>query len=248
MKGKIIVICIIAISVIATISNFADKSIDGKTIVFLGDSLMAGYGNNDRGFEYYWKSALPNSTLINHARGGSTITDNTGDDDIVILNQVKSLNNVNPDVIIFDGGANDILGYAMEYLDKNLEKDIGTVEEDKNKMSDPNTVIGDLEEIIIALQNKFPNAKLYYLQLFLIDDETIDKITINESIKPELKKRRDELYSQIKVLCKKRNVGYLQVSDRLLETEKKYRQDDWIHINEEGYKILSPYILKELQK
>lgn len=108
MKGKIIVICIVAISVIATISNFADKSIDGKTIVFLGDSLMAGYGNNDRGFEYYWKSALPNSTLINHARGGSTITDNTGDDDIVILNQVKSLNNVNPDVIIFDGGANDL--------------------------------------------------------------------------------------------------------------------------------------------
>lgn len=246
MRKKIIIIGILAVSLIATISNFVDSDLDGKTIAFLGDSLMAGYGNEDRGFEYYWKDLLPNSTLINHARGGSTITDNTGDDDIVIINQVKTLTG-EPDVIIFDGGANDILGYGMEYLNNDLKKEIGTVEPDKNKMTDPNTVLGDLEEIIVALQEKYPKAKLYYLQLFLVDDETIDKVTINEAIKPDMKARRDALYSQIKVLCEKRGIGYIDVSDKFKETEKKYRQDDWIHLKEEGYQVLTRYILEKLQ-
>lgn len=246
MRKKIVILGILAVSLIATISNFVDNNLDGKTIAFLGDSLMSGYGNNDRSFEYYWKDLLPNSNLENYARGGSTITDNTGDDDIVIINQVKKITG-EPDIIIFDGGANDILGYGMEYLDNNLKKEIGTVELDKEKMSDPNTVIGDLEEIIVAIQEKYPKAKLYYLQLFLIDDETIDKVTINESIKPDMKSRRDALYSQIKVLCEKRGVGYIQVADKLIETEKKYRQDDWIHLKEEGYQVLTPYILEKLK-
>lgn len=246
MRKKIVIIGIMAAAVVAIISNFIDNNLDGKTIAFLGDSLIEGYGNDFKGFDYYWKSILPNSTFINNSKSGSTITDNTGEDNIVIINQVKTLTG-EPDVIIFDGGANDIIGYGLGFLKEELKKDIGTVELDKNKMSDPNTVIGDLEEIIVELQEKYPKAELYYLQLFLIDDETIDKITLDESKKPDIKYRRDKLYEQIKILCKKHNVGYIQVSDKLIETEKKYRQDDWIHLKEEGYQLLTPYILEKLK-
>ena len=60
-------------------------------------------------------------------------------------------------------------------------------------MSDTNTVIGDLEEAIVELQKRFPDAKLCYLQMFLIDDPTIDTITLDESKKPEMRERRDSL-------------------------------------------------------
>ena len=62
-----------------------------------------------------------------------------------------------------------------------------------------------------------------------------------------MKARRDALYSQIKVLCEKRGVGYIDVANKFVETEKKYRQDDWIHLKEEGYQVLTKYILEKLQ-
>ena len=246
MKKIVIFLIIILIVFLLILSNFLDDDLDGKTIAFIGDSLMAGYGNNDRAFEYYLKEALPNSNFINNSRSGSTITDNTGTDNIVMINQVKTLTG-EPDVIVFDGGANDIIGYGLGFLNEDLKKDIGTVEKDINKMSDSNTVIGDLEEVIVELQKKYNKAKLYYLQIFLIDDTTIDKITIDESKKPDMKARRDALYSQIKVLCEKRGVGYIDVANKFVETEKKYRQDDWIHLKEEGYQVLTKYILEKLQ-
>lgn len=247
MKKRIIIILIILIIIfILILSNFLDNDLDGKTIAFIGDSLMAGYGNGDKAFEHYLKEALPNSKFINNSRSGSTITDNTGTDNIIMINQVKTLTG-EPDVIVFDGGANDIIGYGLGFLNESLKKEIGTVEPDKNKMSDSNTVIGDLEEVIVELKNKYPKAKLYYLQIFLIDDETIDKITIDESKKPDMKERRDLLYSQIKVLCKKRGVGYIDVANKFIETEKRYRQDDWIHLKEEGYQVLTPYILEKIK-
>lgn len=245
MKKWIIILIIVLVIIIAILSNFLDKGLDGKTIAFIGDSLMAGYGNEDRGFEYYLKEALPNSKFINNSKSGSTITDNTGTDNIIMLNQVKTLTG-EPDVIVFDGGANDIIGYGLGFMNESLKKEIGTVELDKNKMSDSNTVIGDLEEVIVELQKKYPKAKLYYLQIFLIDDATIDKITLDESKKPDMKERRDLLYSQIELLCEKRKVDYIDVTDKLVETEKKYRQDDWIHLKEEGYQVLTKYILDKL--
>ena len=248
MKKKCVIILIVILIIsLIILSNFFDKNLDGKTIAFLGDSLMEGYGNDFRAFEYYLADSLPNSKFINNSRSGSTVTDNTGTDEIIMMNQVKSLTG-EPDIIVFDGGANDIIGYGLGFLRNELKKEIGTVEPDKNKMSDTNTVIGDFEEVIVELQKKYPKAKLCYLQIFLIDDETIDKITIDESKKPEMKQRRDDFYEQIKILCEKRGVKYLKVADKFVETEKKYRQDDWIHLKEEGYQVLTKYVLEKLEQ
>lgn len=247
-KKKITIISILVlVAIIAVISNFLDKSLDGKKIAFFGDSLMAGYGNDDKGLDYYFKEYLPNSELVNYSRGGSTITSNTGDDDIVIINQIKSITG-DPELILFDGGANDILGYGFGYLKNELKKEIGTIDMDINKVADSNTVMGDMEKLVVDLQNKFPSAKLCYIQLFLVNDGTIDKITINEGIKPELKQRREQFFSQTKALCKKRNIEYIDVSDKVDTANLSYRQEDWIHISDLGYKKLSPYIIDELEK
>lgn len=246
MRKKIIIICFIIIASIAIISNFFDNSLDGKTIAFLGDSLVEGHGNDSKSFDYYFSEALPNSKLINNSRSGCTITDNTGNDDIILINQVKALKG-NPDIIVFNGGANDIIGYGLGFNDNNLKKEIGVVDENPNSISDQNTVIGDLEEAIVELQKKYPNSKLCYLQLFLIDDPTIDTITLDESKKPEMRSRRDALYEQIQILCKKRNVSYIDVSDKFIGKGTLYRQTDGIHLNSRGYQLITPYILEKLE-
>ena len=38
------------------------------------------------------------------------------------------------------------------------------------------------------------------------------------------------------------------MSDKFIGTGLTYRQDDWIHIKEDGYKILAPYLLEKLEK
>lgn len=231
------------------IENEADvnseyNNLDGKTIAFLGDSLIEGYGNDYKGFEYYIQSRLPNSKIINNSRSGSTVTDNSGTDNIIMLNQVKTLTG-EPDIIIFNGGINDVIGYGLEFLNNDLKKDIGEVKLDE--ATPKTTVMGDFEEVIIQLKEKYPNAQLCYLQLFLMDDETLEKITKSKDNIPDIKLRRDEFYNQIKILCKKNNVKYIEISDNSIETEKKYRQDDWIHLKEEAYETITPYILESLK-
>lgn len=224
-----------------------EKSLEGKTIAFIGDSLIRGYGNNDQGFDYYLAQNLKNTTFINNSKSGSTITDNSGNDNIIMINQAKTLTG-NPDIIVLDGGANDIMGYALGFLNNDLKKEIGTVDMTENIISTGDTVIADLEEVIIELKNKFPNAKICYVQPFLLDEDTISHLTSEENLKQEIIARRDSFYTEIQKLCTKWNMEYLDISNHFESTGTTYRQDDWIHINEEGYKLLTPYLLNKLKE
>ena len=106
-----------------------------------------------------------------------------------------------------------------------------------------------VEEVFLVFFSvkKYPNSRLCYLQLFLIDDPTIDTITLDESKKPEMRSRRDLLYEQIQILCKKRNVSYIDVSDKFIGKGTLYRQADGIHLNSRGYHLVTPYILEKLE-
>ena len=44
------------------------KLLENKTIAFLGDSLVRGYGNNDNGFDYYLSLELKNTNFINNSK------------------------------------------------------------------------------------------------------------------------------------------------------------------------------------
>ena len=224
----------------------AEVDFSKKTIAFIGDSLVEGYGNDFRGFDYYLKNELPDTKFINNSKSGSTITDNSGSDNIVMINQAKTLSG-NPDIIAFDGGANDIMGYALGFLNNELKKEIGNVDSKKG-VSSNDSVINDLEETINELKNRFPNAKLCYIQPFLLDDETVENLTQDENGRNEIKSRRDTFYAEVQKLCEKWNIKYVDVSDTFSGTGLTYRQSDWIHIKESGYKLLTPYILEGLKK
>ena len=147
-----------------------ENVLENKTIAFIGDSLVRGYGNDDKGFDYYLGLELPNTNFINNSKSGSTITSNSGEDNIVMINQAKTIEGT-PDVIVFDGGANDIMGYSLGFLNNDLKKEIGTYGDNSD------SVINDLQNVIIEMKNKYPSAKLCYIQPFLLDEETVSNLT-----------------------------------------------------------------------
>lgn len=230
-----------------TIHPAQENTLDGKTIAFIGDSLIEGYGNEFHGFDYYLAKDLPNTNFINNSKSGSTITDNSGTDNIIMLNQAKTLTG-SPDIIVFDGGANDIMGYALGFLNQDLKKEIGTIDLNSQNLSKGETVIADLEEVVLELKNKFPNAKLCYFQPFLLDDETISHLTSQISAQQEIATRRDAFYQQVQKMCQKWQIQYFDGSNHFAGTGTTYRQDDWIHIKESGYKLLTPFLLQKLKE
>lgn len=272
-KVLIIVICLcicIFLSIISSISNKeqyldedlnnniniinavnekgVDKKIDykkilnGKSIAMIGDSLIEGYGNENGGLNVYLAKKMPNAQYSNYSKSGSTVTNNTGDGNIIMANQARSIG-VNPNIILFDGGVNDIIGYDMNFLNVDLKKPIGTIDLDNPGVSQDNSVMADFEEVVQILKSRFPNAELCYVQLCLLDDTSINMLAKQVEHKDEMKQRRDELFSQIKLLCQKWDINYLDLSSKFVGTGIQYRQEDWLHINEEGYKLVAPYIL-----
>lgn len=221
--------------------------LEGKTVAFIGDSLIEGYGNDFNGLADYLAPKLPNTHFIDNSKSGSTVTDNSGTDNIIILNQARTLSG-NPDIIILNGGANDVMGYALGFLNGDLKKEIGTVNMNSNTISGGDTVITDFEEIIFELKCRFPNAKICYLQPFLLDDETINHLTSDSNQIAEIQARRDSFYGQIQQICQKWQMYCLDVSHYFIGTGTMYRQEDWTHINHNGYELITPYILEKLKE
>ena len=249
MRKRLIIIIVAAIAIFSIISGIYSNvvSLDGKQIAILGDSIMSGYGNDDHSFDYYLKDYIDGATFINNARGGSTITENTGDDEIVLINQVKSLTG-NPDLIILNGGANDIFGYALGFLDSSKKLEIVSIDKDKKEISDPNTVLGNLENVFKEIKERFPSARVCFTSVLLIDEDTISNITKDESKKPDIRDRRDKFFEGVPILCEKYGVYYADLSDLFVGHNEIYRQSDWIHMTETGYVKVTPFLYQHLKK
>jgi len=245
VKKRIAIICIVLFIFIIMLSNFVSRDLNGIEVAMIGDSIMAGYGNENNSFEVYFSKIMPESTMSNYAVPSSTLSTNTGNDGIVISNQVDLIKGY-PELIIMDGGANDIISYAMTMRDKSLRKEIGSLDENGNIQD--GTVLKDFENTILKIREKYPDARICYVQMFLIDEDTIDKVTIDAAAKAEIIERRDLLWDGIEKVCEKNGVFFVDISDKFVGTELKYRQEDWIHISDVGYQYITPYLIEELDK
>lgn len=148
-----------------------------KTIACVGDSLM--YGFRGKGFGEYIREET-GATILKWCMGGSTISDNTPGQYRTIKEQAETLKNAQQvggyndiDLIIFDGGGNDIISYSASGIDPSLKKEVGTIDKSSLEPSSENTVAADFEEIIQILKTDFPNATICYLQPLLLDDDVL---------------------------------------------------------------------------
>ena len=267
-----------------------------KKILWFGDSLMRGYGNNNKGFPEYFEE-LTGIECINSSFSGSTITDNTAEatgssDPITLKSQVESILSrpdiVNPsdvELIVLDGGGNDILLYNISGVNEKYKKEVGTADDTTS-----DTVINDFREVIDMLKQKFINAKIIFTEPLPFDetfvelivfnsfagDATLDELnkeynqhcaTIEEfrnlyfqirtdisSICDSLTSRSEQLFSELEVVCGQLGVEYLDLSYIADENRAEdgsdtntYLQADRMHITDEGYRAITPYIVEKVK-
>lgn len=154
-----------------------------KKGVWLGDSLIRGYGNYDengdwKGFPEYYADLVGAEVNLNYAFTGATISNNTPNDTNQYLRIAEQVNYLvadkttyeEMDFIALDGGGNDVIGYYTGAVDSSYKKEIGTVGTTED------SVIKDFEEILSTIKENFPNAKVLYVQAWAHSQSDIENL------------------------------------------------------------------------
>lgn len=133
-------------------------NITGLKVATIGDSIMAGDGNNGKGIGDILQEKY-NINLTDYSVGGAHIYyDNAeGSSTQNIISQAQKIidDDVNPDLIIIDGLANDLSDNA----------DLGTITSGFSNLNIDNTTFsGGLEYIFNLLKTNYPSAMIVYLR------------------------------------------------------------------------------------
>lgn len=123
---------------------------------------------------------------------------------------------------------------------------IGT--NDLNTHTGKDALVNNIEKMIKRIKKHRPKCKIYVQSIYPVnrtDDDKIDLEKVSKRENSEIK----EVNKEIKVLCKKHNVTYINVFKHLTDEDGnlaiKYTKDG-LHLNDLGYlkvtKILTPYV------
>ena len=208
------------------------SSTQDKSAIFFGDSISYGAHGSPKG--YAWANYLGDNydfkECVNAGKSGWFISYKQNKKWLV--NSMYEYKDKVYDYVILHGGTNDI----------SREVPLGSY--DKNDFSgryDNETFIGGLETYIYVAKKYWPNAKIGYI----INYKT-----------PLSNKNRSHLsviyYNKMKEVLKKWNVPYLNLFNGKAENNESYDDilkvytrkylPDALHLNKEGYDVISPYI------
>lgn len=201
-----------------------------KTAIFFGDSITQGVKTNNYSWANYIGDNYDLKKTVNSGRSGWRISNVTNSHWIVSL--MDNYKSQKFDYVILHGGTNDIYKSV----------DIGTF--DKNDFSgkyDTKTFVGGLETYIYTAKKYWPNAKIGYLINYPTPNSDEFRRNLSSSY-----------YTVMKQVLNKWNIKYLDMffgstpngikySDLLKVTTTKYLVDN-LHLNSDGYKLISPYI------
>lgn len=217
------------------IYDFYDKENSEKTVLLVGDSLMAGNGWTG-GYGNCIKEMFPNFTIHNYAVSGTMLFNDE------ILEQCYTYYNAGltePDIIIVDGGGNDFLN----------RKDIGECSMDTNLAPDTtNSVCSYLEKLFSTIRTTWGSAKLLFIiphSMYMWDDGS----TVPGVPSPKVQK---EYWDAVRNVCEKWGVpiadtfknGNVNYNATSLSTF--FMDDDTMHLNEAGYRRVAPIINREI--
>lgn len=200
-----------------------------KIAIFFGDSITYGMGHS-------WANFISENydlkKVTNAGRSGWFISNFQGKNCITSI--VKNYKGHSFDYVIMHGGANDI----------NHNSNLGTF--DMNDFSgkyDTTSFLGGLETYIYTVKKQWPNAKIGYIVNY--------KTPLRSA---NLRDRSDLYYSEMKKVLKKWNIKYIDLYSGVSSSGKTYSDllqvhtynyiPDGLHVNEAGYKLISPDIYK----
>lgn len=219
------------------------KALDGKTALFLGDSIQNGSNfekvEGDKLLAWYQRLAhyygmvteevaSKGWTLIDKAitkRGGH------------IVSQLEEAKQTSYDFVILEGGVNDVL---MSQESTTVSIDWGTINEDANATFSNNNIAGAMQDLIVKTQAKFPDAEIVYIinHYFRATDENMEKYV-----------------AMVKAACRVHDISYVDLSDvdaypslaPLTQKSAEYIPDN-LHPNAAGYELSTPVIANHLRK
>ena len=140
-----------------SIENTLADYLAGKTLAVFGDSIMAGDGNSYIGVGDIMASKY-NMTLHDYSTGGATMgyLDNLHSH---IIDQVTTAigDSITPDVIIFNGGTNDMHGTTPNCP-------LGTMSDVYTQPASSDEFSNGYESVAYAIKNNWPDALVIYVR------------------------------------------------------------------------------------
>lgn len=216
-------------------------TLDGKTIVFVGDSITAGfvqeqglpnYGQRN-GYVEMLQKKYPKAVFKNLAVGGATVGHYEGEPTPCVAEQINNAirQYPNADYIIVQGGVNDT------WLSSKVP--LGEISSGYAASLNEGTFCGALESIFKKAQTQWIGKKIGFL--------TTHKIPSAPSLGNYMDKARE--------ICKKWSVPYLdlynlstlnytlaEVKSNLSYKTADHPNGDGTHPNVKGYEVLTPKI------
>lgn len=215
-----------------------NSTINDKKVLIIGDSIGAGYGYNG-GFANLISEDFPHSEVRNASIVGSTISDAN------IYNQILKTyqGGYEPDIIIIDGGGNDLLqGKQLGGFNYDNYDSTGYGED-----FDRSTVIGSLEHLFTVVQTFLPNAKCIFTNTYKIRPFDASDDGTSMPVYSEQK----TFWEKIEEVCLKYSVLYVDFYgscnfNPANNAQYNLYMADFLHINEAGYRKLWPLLKKAL--
>lgn len=204
-----------------------ELGLSGKVLLSFGDSIMAGDGNNGKGIADYIAEKY-GMELHDYSNGGATMGV-TGDNDIytqitTAINEVE-----NADVIIFNGGTNDIVNTGGDTsIDTDPTVPIGSLVDSiysVENLANTSTFSGAMELGASKLLEKYPNAIIIYIRVHQMGSR-------NQNLQVLYGERAIEI-------CKRWGIEFVNIYDSFQSRfPAKMRTEflsDYTHPNKNGY-------------
>ena len=203
----------------------------GKRILMCGDSLMYGLGWAG-GFKNCLTEKHPTATITNVAVNGATISQTSQD---WIALQLAS-NCADKDIIIFDGGFNDL----------GEEIPIGDIPENIGYIEGATTITQYFSTVLYQIRTVNPQADVFYIIPILYQGSQVGNIST---------KQQNTLADSLKTIAGYYGVGIIDLRHcatvftitPINSTNNPYMYDS-LHYNEAGYRKVAPYIDHEICK
>ncbi len=209
-----------------------DSILKDKTALFVGDSITFGAGE-DGTFWFSWPGRIGKLTgmkVINNGDSGArvSLTGTSG----FIKDALTSAGKIDADLIVMHGGVNDAR-YNIP---------LGSITGEGKTTFDTTTFSGGLENMFNIAKIVYPKADLFFISNFHLDGHSTGSA-----------KDMSKYFNLAEQICEKWGVTFIdlynntELNTKLATTTNKYLPD-YLHPNGEGYDIITPYIIADLEK
>jgi len=221
---------------VTKVYNILKSNTYKKSIIFFGDSITVGYGakNGNYSFVDYIENHYDFKEVVNAGENDYRVSTYQRPNKWLGNEVINHLDDSDYDYVIMQGGVNDAL----------VNTPLGELSSTYDSLLDTDTFYGGLEAYIRYVIGKWENAKIGYI---------INYYTPNYSEKGNVYsyEHYKEYYDAIKKTLLKYNIPFLDLfegkiginsfSNILSVDTDTYLSDD-LHLNDEGYNQIAPYI------